>query len=829
MTLSVADSSPSPSKTELQANMKSLVNHLLSFDLKQQRPWLIPLWSLSVVIGVLGALKPVDSTLSILHGALVLIACILCIACIISAIHAHVLSESNAWWPTRPIHRRELLHVKLRFAFVYALLPLFIALTVGWIASGFTFPQLLAAMCEYGLYLATGVAVIGAAVTLGGSRQRACVVIAVCVGGTMLWFLLLSQIQYRLHLLRPMRSDIGAAESSLMLAVVILLIGALFTWVRFTLKGELVKSGAGLVIGLLLIGPLNMLRPVNFLSRGSTQTNAQLGVITGRVAPGAQAPGEHLLYSHFLASDLPTNSMIYVENLSAEFSTPDRQVQVDVHHAASRYETLAKQLKHHYAEADLLDALRGQYPAETRWSGDWSANHRDSLPVRSTYPKQLRTPTEKGTFQGQLKYSVVDFERIVDLPLRQGARGAKHGVQIAVTLAAEQNNEIDIRVAESTPKLTLSAEDATSTRHRSGSRCIFLIHHPESGESFLIKDRGIGRRTSPSIFDCRRTANVTLSLPFSRLREALTGTTEGNWADGLRLHAYLPRRLGQGKYRFSEKDYVYLSNRRDQRRGSRVATTGEWPGAENAEAARDFIRQFMREGRNLSSREMTARRKKLEAIGAPVVPFILEALPVDTSTFYNYGQSVLRRFITKEHLPQLRKTLPLDPKLATVVRSKRWGADFVDVLEKMAASRDRPMPDDTLLLLVEHASQKHYADIAWHAERASSERLFPLLKKLPDFPYEPTIRRAWENSRVDIVQPDRIATFAAGFGVKDALHVLIRRLTNQHLTDRQRKSIWEEFEKHIAHPGDHEAKESWLLKNAESLQWSAQTQQWIAG
>jgi hypothetical protein len=829
MTKSVANSSPLPSRIRLPKTMKSLVNHLLRYDLKQQRMWLYPLWFLCVVIGVIGVSMKAEGILPMLHVGLVFIAAILCLACIIAAILSASISESSAWWRTRPIDRRELLSVKLRFAFIWALSPLFAALLLGWIANGFTMPQLLAAAFEFGLYLTTGVAVVGAVAALGGSAKGLTITGGSFIGVVMIWSIILERTHSEFRMiLRPIQRETGAMQSTLIVGLLLLLVGALYTWGRYTLRGDLVKSGAGFAIALLLFPPLIMLRPVNFLAPDTAGAQVKLEVIRTKELPVTHGPDEQLIYSHFLATDLPTNSMLYVEGLAAEFHTQVGDVRVDAHHSVRKYETLAKQLKDHRAEANLMDALQRQYPAETRWSGDWSVYSGNSLPVRGTYPKPLRLPVAKGTFQGLLNYSVVQFERIADLPLRPGGQNTDYGIRIGITRAKEQNNEIDIRILEASPQLLISSEPSHSGGYRNGTRCIYVIHHPESGESFPIEGRNIGQSES-SPFDCRRATTVSLRLPHSRLREALTGTTDGNWTAGLRLHAFLPKRVGTGEFHFAEKNYEYLSYRRDRRDPELDTSTGEWPGAENPEAALSYVRQFLQESQNMSSRAMSARRKKLEAIGPALVPFILAAVPVNTGTYYNFSQSVLRRYIQREHLPQLKKMLPIEPKLATIVRTKKWGTDCLDVLEKMATDRDRPMHRDALRLLATHASPKHYPDLAWHAERVVREEVFAMLQKLPGFPYERTVRRAWVNSRIDVVRPERIAVFAAGLGVKDALYAVVRQLSSQHFTESQRKITWNVLESHLAHPGDRKAKESWLKKNAALLKWSAEKRQWIEG
>ncbi len=816
-----------------------MILHLFHHMYRGQRGWLWMFWLLSAVQAVAGSIGVASEGVQVARTIIFLGQCFAGAIAVIMGIQAHPVASSNAMWLTRPIARQQVIRAELLYVFGMVVLPLLTSLLIGWVQAGFTGTQLVATLLEW-LIIVSAFVVVGAAAA--AHTRNIAQFFAVMGGSIGFMFIAAMTVAYivdleQLGALRRMRGSWtpGSEASSLLVGLLLISVGTLVSWIVRTLSSRFIISLPTAAIPLLLLLPITILRPFNFLKQADNQVEGTtIELVTESRVARVTAPDEQLLWSHFRVLGLPENSLVVPTTLNAWFRATNG-FKLNSRYSRNPHDTFGiDQIKSSPVRGVVMEIMRRLYPEDTAWSGNWSGRNQDGLPVSSE--GRVRWPKDPvGTFDGTLRAGILQLLRIADVPLKPAFVGAGEGFGVAIVSVRDESDGLKLQVVETGPNLKFTGQEEYRATRYWKANYLYVLHHPDSGEAYIV-DNTSGRWGAPTFLNNQSMLTLRMTVPRSALRERLTGYVAEDWFSGLRLHVYRPRLVGTLDHGFSDQNYHFVQNRLSSDRGEASTQSGvemlkqmKWPGPGEPAVAQKFAHDFLFHASDRytgnQGREVT---KLLTDIGPDIVPFLLREAPFSEATKYMVLRGFLSRTIRREHLAELQSALERDPSLAWLLRSKRWEKDGVDALAKSLPNRNSPLPADALLVIAKHSQPAQFADLSWHAARCKTgqEFLYRELRELKDFPYAETVRESWKRARLGIVADYSLAVFAAEIGELDALHVVIRQLDSGQDEARNGRSL-EILSGKLDFKGDESAKKDWLLKNADRIRFEAEQSRYV--
>jgi hypothetical protein len=802
----------------------------------KQRGWLWMFWTVCVAQAILGTFDPTDQILQIARTFLFAGQCFLAFVAIAGGVVADPVQSSAAFWLTRPISRRQLLHAKLLFVFGLVVVPLLAGLGVGIANAGFTGGQLVSSIFQWGLFICTAAAALGAVGTHAGTTAH---LVAFGGGAFALFFASAALLRYVLSYFPSIwRSSFApdADISGLLVGLPIAFVGMMIAWY---LRSQARNQRRSLPVGavtLIVLMVIVTVRPFSFLRENLTQLPGDaIEVITEeKIRIDETPPGEQVIWSHFRVKDLPANTIALPTYFGATFKTPAHFVLNSSHHEGRLRENGIERLVRSPAQAEFLRLVRRQFPEDTVWSARRFSNHPNGLPVSNGPKKWPKDRT--GEFRGTLKLDLMAVKRLADVPLTPGFRRLGRGFGINIREIVETEQGTRVVVDEVIPNLMFTRQSSYRGGRYWKASCLYVLFHPESREAFVLDEHNQLRNT-PSFLNNQSVTTLKFNVPRSALRERLTGNADDDWVRSLRLHAYHTEGIGRMARTFAESDYKFVSSRAAQvsqyqassRSGMDRLRSLKWPGTADPVAARKFASDFLHHAPDsFYGKDSSQTLKLLNDIGPNLVPFLLGAGTLPDSLKRVVLRNYLRKNLRPEHQPAVLSALAHDPDLAWILRTKNWVKEGLPILAKLLKARDRLLESDALVLLSAVATADQYDDLSWHAIRCGSgqEYVFRNLRKLEGFPYAETVQAAWKRARLDMVSDYSLAVFAAEQGELDGLHILVRQLRDSPNPSRDRRYL-EVLKDRLDATGDTTVLKNWLLTNAPNLRFDAGKQKYV--
>lgn len=784
--------------------------HLIRHLLLGMRSGILALIALTVLQALLGALAWDSPWLNNLRQTVFIAQCATSTTLLLQGFARMPISATQTFWKTRPITRRQILSLQAVLLFGVLMLPLILSLLPGWWTAHFNSWQLFWIHIHWLLKLGSIGLLLAALINHGGTLQASFSFTVMATVLLLMAALAFNGLMFRSTLLAP--SPVWSQESetgSRLVGECIWILFAGAAWMHKVLSRSKWPSLCLLLVGTLLLLAISVRRP--FSIQGPTAPVPRPGMeLVSLSGPQASLDGkQQVLWSQFKMNLPHTNCLALPLNLQAEFRNQSG-FQIE---SSFQDQGLERSGLNIITQGILMNHLKERYPKDTLWSGLGIHPASEQIPIKTpirSWPDDLT-----GTIEGSLAIELIDLHLAVDTALQSGHWRVGEGYQYKVEM---KDSAPSFTVVETVPSL---AHPGMNSRRHHLPQSIYVLLDPTSMEAWALS-QPLSRNTERAWLNNQQQRTFEMPIPDTILESNLN-------PEDLRLHIYLPKPLLTTSLPFKQSNFTLFvpgpsfDQEHTEKPGDLTSLLTSWPGADDAEGAKAFVRHFLKAWKlPRNTNESRTSRNALIRLGPSIVPFFLEEAPFSETASRMVLQGTLPKLLQPNHEPKVRDLLAKYPDMSWLIRESSLETACWDALLPALKSRDHLLSADTIEVLARHVQSNDFDDLAWHAIHCpkDQQRYVNHLASLPGFPFQETVSKAWKLARLDLVGARPWREAAATEGFKDALYLFLLDLKEARSEAEEIRHM-ESVRALVTIPESlpPEDYKTWILRNASRLEY----------
>jgi hypothetical protein len=546
----------------------NLILHQFKTDARHFRWWLAAIWisfaGQAVLMGE-GAFT-MDETI-VLQILLVLWQMGACVMIVVALVQADAMAGDTAGWLGRPLRRQHLFWAKSAFILLLLVLPRTGALGVAWAVRGYSFHLWLCAAAESFMVGAAFTLAAAALSSFSRSMPRFFLMAGILVGVFLAWAAALSMLRHVGLLHAPSSAWKGTPSFDASVEAVCFLLVATSALASWIAQGALRRTAGGMVclaVGVFGLPLAAMQWNLDFLTPKLRPVEGVSAVVLTQNDLRHKSPEIQHLSSDLGASGVPARDVAVTQHLDVSLRfdggktppllAPAPNFRQEGHRPKWPGQSPQSQ--------NYLRLIEKDFPSNTYWFSDdyifWRGGNGRAFAGAEEQYNESRPP---GTLKGSVELDLFAVKKVAEVPLKPAKFNTFPGQSVTIRKVVVVDGVVTIFAAECSADLLWDRDMQTSGVIGTEEPwrepvCTYVLYHPGSDEAFIVE-----AQNSEGLFPASMLGTTyllfQLHVPFSPLRERLTGMTATEWINEARLCVYAPIYDGTTRQSFFAEHYQW--------------------------------------------------------------------------------------------------------------------------------------------------------------------------------------------------------------------------------------------------------------------------------
>lgn len=810
----------------------NLVFHVLRKDACRLRISLI-FWLITLLaVAAINALRPTLGTIfqgenQLFIHAIAMLAQLIFMALIIpKLIHGEPLTQTTAFWLTRPIRRSDVLKSKLLFAgLFFVALPALIHL-LSLITCRVHLTLIGPMLLEYLLHCTTATLLF---ISIASLTHKTNHYINVCMSYLLLSIVFGSvTLIYGHQLQNSWTASFIALQDSRTIISAALSLFFLCLLLQIHYRNKAPKTAYFLLFFHVLASawitnhlsysickaPGNPL-PTELAHKTQPQLNMYRGIRIRDEQNKTHGPTQNkTAWGRLSYTNLPEGHFAYPRSITPSFQTTGYNITNAVIHAYPP-RTDFSDLEALQAIIEPLDLI----PEKNHWH----YSHQLLQLPKSEFVEFRYT---KGTYEADVKLDLYRYRSPAHLPLERGREYSTQRARISISSILQETEGCTVIIREqySNP---LFNRDRTPVP---GGRFAYLLANRTTKEAFLPSQP----RRWPAQLPLHPLSINTKLLHFTSIDKA-TCRIDESWLRDAELLIVENEWIGETTQQIVQVDFRLEKPKADPKviRGTEAHHNHARLEALHLPTTptRDEVRNYILAIHGISASQDITRKtdpqiQMLLDIGPEHLDLLLQQVRDYPSTYHE--RRALRHLAQPEHKELVLQNLLRVPVLAKAILNYKWYEEARSILI-LGLQEHETLPVDWLLAtlaLEDPATYPHLAEFFVRAQYRS--KTYAHINKLPNIQLDNVVARAWEQAKNEsMTSRNDMIPIAISHGQTDALLETCKALKNKRLSKVDQERLKATFRKHTGISGSPEELRNWYDEHHGKLKFDPATKMYL--